>query len=93
MRFEWDEAKSRSNLLKHGVSFETATLVFLDPLQASLFDGVLGGEERWRTIGKASERYLLVVAHTVTEDGEEVIRILSAREATPHERRAYEDEL
>ena len=75
MRFEWDKAKSRSNLLKHGVSFRTATLVFLDPLQANLFDGVLGGEERWRTIGKAGER------------------IISAREATTHERKAYEDEL
>ena len=78
MRFEWDEAESRGNLVKHGVSFHTATLMFLDPLQSSPFDGLLGGEERWRTIGKAGERYLLIVEHSVTEEDEEVIRIILA---------------
>ncbi len=76
MRFEWDEVKSAANRAKHGVGFETAALVFDDPLHISAPDRVEGGEVRWRTVGAMDGVVLLVVAHTLTQvDGEEVVRI------------------
>ena len=90
MRIDWDQAKSRSNRRKHGVSFETASLVFEDPDQLSIQDRFEGGEERWQTLGIINGLVVLMVAHTVNDhDGEEVIRIISARKATPRERRRY----
>ena len=91
MRVEWDEAKSRSNLAKHGVSFETAMLVFDDPYHLSVRDRDVGGEERWQTFGLVGGVVLLLVAHTWSErDGEEIVRIISARKATARERQRYE---
>lgn len=91
MRFIWDGKKSRWNLAKHKVSFETAMLVFDDPLAISRPDRIEGGEQRWQTLGRAGGIVVLLVAHTCDEkDGEEVIRLISARKATPHERRMYE---
>ena len=92
MRFEWDPNKSRANRRKHGVSFETAVVVFDDPNHLSVQDRVEEGEERWQTLGLAGGITILIVAHTVVEeDGEEVIRIISARKATPRERRRYHE--
>jgi uncharacterized DUF497 family protein len=91
MRVEWDEVKGRSNLSKHGVSFETAQLVFDDPHHLSIRDRDVDGEERWQTFGLVGEVVLLLVAHTWSErDGEEMVRIISARRATARERRRYE---
>jgi len=91
MRFIWEERKSRRNLAKHKVSFETAMLVFDDPRAISRLDRIEHGEERWQTVGLAGGIVVLLVAHTYyDEDGEEVIRIISARKATPHERKMYE---
>jgi uncharacterized protein len=93
MRFVWDEKKSRLNLAKHKISFGTATLVFDDPRAVSRLDRVEGGEERWQTLGLAGGIVVVQVAYTYREDdGEEVIRIISARKATPHERRIYEED-
>jgi uncharacterized protein len=90
MRFEWDEAKNRSNLKKHGLDFETAALVFMDPHQMSFKDRVVEGEERWKTFG-AVDRMIVMVAHTWYEENEEeVMRIISARRADAHEKRIYE---
>jgi uncharacterized protein len=92
MRFVWDMKKSRLNLAKHKVSFEIASLVFEDPHSISRFDRIEGGEERWQTLGVAIGVAVLLVAHAdYVESGEEVIRIISARKATPHERRFYEE--
>ena len=89
MRFEWDEGKNRRNLAKHKVSFETASLVFEDPRALSIQDRVVEGEERWQTVGMVSGT-VLVVAHTYREEaGDEVTRLISARKAIAHERRAY----
>ncbi len=91
MRFEWDAGKARSNRAKHKLSFETAALVFDNPDAVSVPERVVEGEERWRTVAFVSG-VLLVVAHTYREeDGEEVIRIISARRATRSERQAYEE--
>lgn len=94
MRWIWDDAKSKANKLKHGLSFETAQLVFNDPLAASRRDPY-PDEERWQTIGKISQVTIFVV-HTSPiydqESKEEIGRIISARKATTYERRVYEED-
>ncbi len=90
VRIEWDENKNRANQRKHGVSFELAQEVFDDPLALSRPERVVGSEERWHTLGLI-EGVVLLVTHMVQGDeGEEVIRIITARKATAHERRHYE---
>jgi len=89
MHFEWDSAKARKNLQKHGVSFEEASSVFYDPLAVTGADPDHSeGEERLITFGMSSQGRLLVVAHT--ERGE-AIRIISARVATQSEKHIYEE--
>ena len=89
MHFEWDPAKARKNLQKHGVSFEEASSVFYDPLAVTGVDPDHSeGEERLITFGTSSQGRLLVVSQT--ERGE-AIRIISARVATQSERRIYEE--
>ena len=92
MRFEWDTNKDRTNQAKHGVSFDTAQLVFDDPHHLSVQDRDVGREERWQTVGLVGGVVVLLVAHTYRGDegGVEVVRIISARKATSHERRRYE---
>jgi hypothetical protein len=88
LKFEWDETKARSNLAKHGVSFEEAASVFGDPLALTFVDPDHSlGEKRWLTFGVSSSDRLLVVAHA--ERGRS-IRIISARKATRQERGIYE---
>ena len=92
MRFEWDEAKNRGNRTKHRISFETAKLVFEDPDRVSVQDRFVEGEDRWQTLGMIGGTVVLLVAHLWwDEDGEEVIRIISARKASSRERRIYEE--
>jgi uncharacterized protein len=61
-------------------------------MHVTALDQVVDGEDRWRTVGEVDGRYLLIVIHTLEEEGEEVVRIISAREAMPHERREHEEE-
>ena len=96
MRYEWDENKNESNLEKHGLSFETASLVFDDPNALSIPDRIENGEERWQTIGMIENIVIVMVAHTIkleTDSQEEIIRIISARKATRAERQEYEQAL
>ena len=91
MTFAWDERKSEINRRKHGVSFETAVRVFEDPAAVSYVDRVVEGQERWHTIGLAGGIVVLLVVHTLEdEDGEETVRIISARKAAPGERALYD---
>jgi uncharacterized DUF497 family protein len=91
MVFAWDENKNRINRRKHGVSFETAARIFEDPHVASYRDRVVNEEERWHAIGCAGGIAILLVVHTSEEPhGEEEIRIVSARKASPRERALYE---
>lgn len=98
MRFIWNEAKNRSNQRKHdGISFEEAARVFSDPFRLTRQDRVESGEERWQTIGIVHGVTVLLVAHTIIEENDngetvEEIRIISARRATPKERKRYEQE-
>ena len=89
MHFEWDRAKAEDNIAKHGVSFEEATTALRDPLSTTGVDPDHSfGEERFITFGVSTRGRLLVVAHT---DREDIIRIISARDATRTERKIYEE--
>jgi uncharacterized DUF497 family protein len=88
--FEWNPEKAAANLLKHDVSFEEAETVFSDPLSLTIPDPLHSGEENRFTITGFSDRQRqLVIAHT---DRGDKIRIISARLATPSEKRKYEQE-
>ena len=92
MRFEWDEVKNGRNLRKHKISFETAKMVFDDPHALSDREREVDDEERWQAVGVIVGSVTVVVAYTYRqEDRGEVIRIISARKASPAERRAYEE--
>jgi uncharacterized DUF497 family protein len=94
MRWTWDPEKNRTNKRKHGLSFETAQLVFDDPLALSRPDTSSVEEERWQTVGSAGGIVVLFVVHTWPSSdatGEEIGRIIGARKATRLERRAYEE--
>lgn len=89
MEFEWDDAKAESNESKHGVRFSEAMTVFGDELSVTGYDpGHSVEEDRFLTMGLSIGGRLLVVSHT---DRGDVIRIISAREASRRERKDYED--
>jgi len=92
MKFEWDENKNRLNQRKHNLSFEEAREVFNDPLHLSKLDHRFSYcEERWITIGATQKGHILVVANLFfSDEGEEVVRIISAREANLQEVKYYE---
>jgi uncharacterized DUF497 family protein len=92
LKFEWDEEKAKANLAEHKISFDEARLVFLDPYRLTEPDNERFdyGEERFQTIGIAKNLILLVVIYTDRDkNGIEIIRIISARRAKPHERKIY----
>lgn len=85
---EWDPTKAASNMAAHGVGFEQAKGVFRDPFAIEFADDRRNyGEDRFILIGMSRGR-LLVVVHTSRD---ERTRIISAREAEPHERRRYHE--
>lgn len=89
MEFEWNRDKAASNLLKYGVSFTEAQSVFSDPLYIDFYDPDHSeNEDRYIIIGESNQRRLLIVAYT---ERESAIRIISAREVTKIERKAYEE--
>src|SRR5471032_2269469 len=91
IEFEWDPAKARSNLAKHGIDFETAQKVFDDPFALVESDSSTSREERWRTVGLVNGVLLLLVAHAMFDEGDvEVVRIISARRTDTSERLRYE---
>lgn len=88
MQFQWNPQKARSNVEKHGVSFEEAVTVFGDPLAVTIEDPAHSvGEQRWLTLGRSKMQRLLAVVHT---EGSYQIRLISARLATRRERVDYE---
>jgi uncharacterized DUF497 family protein len=93
VRWIWDPAKNRRNKRDHGLSLDTASLVFEDRLAMSRPDDSVE-EERWQTVGMVGNVILFVVHTEPQRDhatGELTGRIISARKATSHERRAYEE--
>jgi uncharacterized protein len=90
--FEWDEEKNAANQRKHaGIAFATAALVFDDPHVMFRKGRIVAREQRWHALG-AAEKAILLVVHVYREEkdhGEEIIRVISAREANARERRIY----
>lgn len=87
IEFEWDDNKARSNVTKHGIAFEEAAEVFFDPFYQS-GDAAVDDEQREFIIGYSLVPRLLLVVYV--ERGER-IRLISARQATRHERKLYEE--
>ena len=88
LEFQWDTHKAEDNLRKHNISFQEAITVFSDFLSLTIPDPLHSqSEERLVTIGHSEKQRLLVVVHTERGD---VIRIISARNATSYERKTYE---
>jgi hypothetical protein len=91
LRFEWDESKAKSNLKKHGVSFEEGVTIFFDPLAVTIADPDHSSREgRFIDVGRSEEGRLLVVVYTERRGR---IRLISARRATRRERKAHEEEI
>lgn len=90
--FEWDPRKAASNLRKHGVDFNDAASVVLDPFGSTIPDEEHSElEDRWLTTGQTREGRLLVVSHTWRQTGSRMsMRIISARPTTRNERLEYE---
>jgi len=90
IRVEWDPAKARINLRKHGVSFEEAETVFYDDHALLLDDPEHSGDEdRFVLLGLSSRLRVLVIVHTYREH-DAVIRLISARRATKAEQAGYD---
>jgi len=89
--FEWDENKAKTNIQKHGISFDIAVNVFEDPIAVTSLNEIKDGEQRWQTIGMIKNNLLIIVIHTIFDNinNVEIIRIISARKATKNERRFY----
>lgn len=94
--FEWDPRKANANKRKHGISFEHARRVFFDPLVKIDMEGYDHGEIRWTAIGEIDGCGVAIVVHTSREESEdgteevvEVVRIISARRASPRESAIY----
>jgi uncharacterized DUF497 family protein len=85
VNFEWDCQKAASNIKKHGIAFAEAAMVFYDESAITIQDAALG-EERFITLGMDSLARVVVVVYTWRGD---CVRIISARKATPGERREY----
>jgi hypothetical protein len=95
-QFEWDEIKAAANVRKHGVSFELAATVFGDPRLLTAADLEHSEiEERWFSVGYASNGAMLSIVYLWSESDPATtkIRLISAREATPAEIRRYEEGL
>jgi uncharacterized DUF497 family protein len=92
--FDWDDDKAAINAHKHGVEFLDAMSVFADPLSMTFYDTEHSeDEDRWVSVGRASNGALLLVIHTFVGTGPNtaLVRIISARPATARERRQYEE--
>jgi uncharacterized DUF497 family protein len=88
VEYEWDPRKAQANLQKHDVSFADAVAVFADEFAVTIADE-FAEEERFVSIGMDAFGQILVVVYTWR--GNTTIRIISARKATRHERRQYEE--
>lgn len=87
MDFEWDPAKARSNLTKHGISFSDVELAFYDQYAISMPDPGASTEKRFILVGMDALGRIVVVVYTYRGNS---IRIISARTATTSERKNYE---
>ena len=93
-RFEWDEVKNRGNTRKHGLSFSTAARLFEYPHLAHLDTRREYDEDRWIAVGLIGAVVCVVVySERMDQHGTRIIRIISARKATRHEREKFENKI
>ena len=89
LKFDWDPIKNESNFKKHGVDFEEAKTVFSDDDAVEFFDNEHSlDEDRFIIIGISIEKQRLTVCHCY-RNGDDIIRIISARRANRAERELY----
>lgn len=88
IKFEWNQTKARTNLRKHGVSFEEAQTVFYDDLAVQFLDET-AEEDRFILLGKSGLSRILVVVHCERGVNGSTIRLISARKATSAEKKHY----
>ena len=89
LKFTWDKEKNRKNISSHKISFEEAKTVFFDPNAKVIYDPDHSiDEERFLILGLSVSLNILVVCHCYKEN-DNLIRIISARQATPSERKQY----
>jgi uncharacterized DUF497 family protein len=86
--FEWDEAKNRENIRKHGLDFADSWAIFEAPLVVALDSRTHYGEDRWSGIGLLGNRIVVI---TFTTRGMNRIRVISLRKALKHERKRFEE--
>ena len=94
--FEWDPKKAHSNMQKHGVRFEEAATVFIDPMALTIYDAEHSeSEQRWITMGISKNSRLLIICHTFNYVSQKsvTIRIFFSRKANRHETHWYEGQL
>ena len=91
MNFVWDVKKEESNKKTHGLDFSFAEAVFADPLRVTAYDRFENGEDRYHALGIVGGGYtiLLVVYAMPDPDDDELIRVISLRQATARERKNY----
>ena len=88
MKFQWDAGKASKNEGKHGIAFQEALSAFADPLSITYPDPMHSfDEDRYLLLGISAENHVLVVSHVYRAD---CVQIISARKATPRERKFYE---
>jgi uncharacterized DUF497 family protein len=87
MQFQWDPEKRERNLRKHGIDFADTESVLDDPMAITVMDDA-SGEDRYVSVGADTLGRILVLVYTVRRDG---ARVISARRATTHERRTYQE--
>jgi uncharacterized DUF497 family protein len=93
MIFTWDPAKAERNRRSHGVSFEQAQEVFLDPFHIVIENDLIDGEQRYMAIGRIGDQTLIaLVFMDRSEPDAMVIRIISARKAVAYEESQYQDQ-
>jgi len=90
MRFEWDEEKNRTNILKHGFDFSDAWEIFESEMLTDLEDREDYGEDRWIGVGVFRNR-VMVVAYTDPDD--DLAPVITVRKATKYQREAYEKKI
>jgi uncharacterized DUF497 family protein len=90
MRILWDPKKAETNFRKHKIRFSDAESVLFDPTALTLEEQSISGEQRFVTLGADAIGRIVIVVYTEFDDG---IRLISARRATPSERRQYEERI
>ena len=88
VKVSWDPQKAETNFRKHKVRFSDAESVLFDPLALTLEEQAVSGEQRFVTLGTDAIGRIVVVVYTELQEG---VRLISARRATPSERRQYEE--